>query len=133
MDLLDSLIQHRTLESIDLRIERPFLFLSGLVLGLQRSPYSFNGLVKLTRSFVDLTLEINHVRVVRLVGLELVLVLAEQLSPLLPEGLHRRICEDVGRPHALGALGRTPALFCLDQIGLGGGEVRIESAEIGSG
>ncbi len=115
---------------VHVALQRVLLLLGGYVLGLQRGADGFRGALELALDLVDPALQLEHVRIVRLVGLQLVLVLAQQLGALLAKALDRRVRQDLWGAE-IHVLGGAPTLLRPDAIGLGGREGGVEGAQIG--
>ena len=115
LDLAVALVEDVAFQAVDLALQRADLRGRGVVLGAQRAADGVGRRRQLLVDVVDLGLQLQHVRIVRLVDLQLVLVLRLQLGALLAQGLHRRVGEDLRRGEAGRVLGRPPALLGLHQ------------------
>ncbi len=124
-------VQHRSLQVGHVGLQGVLLLLRGQILGLQRGADGVGGGLQLPVDLVELALQLTHVRIVGLVGLQLVFVLPLQLGPLLPQRLDGGVRQDVGGGEVGGVLGGAPALLGLDPGGLGGGQGRVELTEVG--
>ena len=78
----------------------------------------------------DLAGQALHVRVVRLVGGQAVLVLGAQLCALLAQALDQRAGHHLRQPQAIAGAGLLPDGFGLDPLLLGRGQGTVELAQV---
>ena len=104
LDLAVALVEHGGLLRIQLRLQLVHLRLRRVILGPQRTADGLRRRRELLGDVIELLLQLHHVRIVRLIDLQLLVVLDGELDLVLPQLLDGRVAQQIGRGEARGGL-----------------------------